>query len=349
MLPEALETERLAGPTLRDIAEQLGVSTATVSLAMRSSRRISQNTQKRVKAALAESGYVYRRGAASLRTSKTHTVGVILNNVSDPFFSALLAALEAALAKTGRTAFLCNTDESPEREAEFLKKMSEYNADGLIVSPAIGSTAERFSGSSPAHPPVVFISRTFFDSSFDYVVNDDREAARLATEHLLRRGHTRIALAGGMPGVSGFDERLAGYRETLEGMAVPFDESLVLPCVPTRREGFNAARRIAKLSARPTAAACYNDSVALGLFYGLIEEGLYPGRNFALVGNEDIEEVCLVRPQITVTRVPRDEMGRQAAAALVRRIENPDAPPQRIVLKTELVIRDTCCTYSPAT
>ena len=131
-------------PTLRDIAEQLGVSTATVSLAMRGHTRISEKTRNRVNAALKESGYVYRRGAASLRTSTTHTVGVILNNVSDPFFSALLASLEDALAKTGRTVFLCNTDESLERQDNFIQKMSEYNADGIVVSPAIGSMLTHF-------------------------------------------------------------------------------------------------------------------------------------------------------------------------------------------------------------
>ena len=131
-------------PTLRHIAEQLGVSTATVSLAMRDNERISQSTRDRVKAALVEFGYVYGRSAASLRTSKTHTVGVILNNVSDPFFSSLLASLEDALASAGRTVFLCNTSESCERQTDFIRKMAEYNADGIIVTPAIGSTPERF-------------------------------------------------------------------------------------------------------------------------------------------------------------------------------------------------------------
>ena len=329
-------------PTLRHIAEQLGVSTATVSLAMRDNERISQSTRDRVKAALAEHGYVYARSAASLRTSKTHTVGVILNNVSDPFFSALLASLEDALAKTGRTVFLCNTNESRERQADFIRTMAEYNADGIIVSPAIGSTVEDFSPQNVPVPPLVFVSRAMFDSAFDHVVNDDHESGRLATERLLTLGHRRIAMVGGDPSTSPFVERLRGHRAALERARVAYDASLVWTSVPIRSEGFRAARWITGLEPRPTAAICYNDSIALGLFHGLARAGLHSGKNFALIGHEDVEEASLVSPSLSVTKVSHDEMGGQAATALLERIDNPGAPPRRIVLKSELIVRETC-------
>ena len=335
-------------PTLRHIAEQLGVSTATVSLAMRDNERISQGTRDRVKAALVEHGYIYARSAASLRTSKTHTVGVILNNVSDPFFSALLASLEGALAKTGRTVFLCNTNESCVRQADFIRTMAEYNADGIIVSPAIGSTEEDFSPQHVPVPPLVFVSRAMFDSTFDHVVNADHEAGRLATERLLSLGHRRIAVVGGDSGASPFGERMRGHRTALERAQVAFDASLVWTSVPIRIEGFRAARWIAGLESQPTAAICYNDSIALGLFHGLMREGLYPGKNFALIGHEDVEEASFVSPSLSVTKVSGDEMGRQAATALLERIDNPGAPPRRIVLKTELIVRETCGTVPPA-
>ena len=344
---EVHEPTRMATPTLRDIAEQLGVSTATVSLAMRGHKRISENTRNRVNAALEESGYVYRRGAASLRTSTTHTVGVILNNVSDPFFSALLASLEDALARTGRTVFLCNTDESLERQDNFIQKMSEYNADGIVVSPAIGSMLTHFTPKRFPVPPLVFVSRSLLDSEFDHVINDDYQAARCATERLVSLGHRRIAVVGGHPSITCFGERLRGHRAALERASIAFDESLVKSLVPNRLEGFRAARWVCELEPRPTAAICYNDSVALGLFQGLAREGVLPGRNFALIGNEDIEEANLVHPRMSATRVSRDEMGRQAAAILVERIENPDAPPKRIVLETRLVVRETCGVAPP--
>lgn len=329
-------------PTLRTIADKLGVSTATVSLAMRDSRKISTGTRERVKAALVEEGYVYQRSAAGLRTSRTDTVGVIVNNVSDPFFSTLLASLEDALAKTGRTVFLCNSAESVGRQTDFLRKMSEYSADGVIMSPAIGSTAEDILALRQAMPPLVFVSRTMFDLPFDHVVNDDHETSVLAVERLASLGHRRIVFVGGDPSVTACRERIRGYRAGLETASLEFDESLVRSSIPTRLAGFEAARWIAGLQPRPTAAIGYNDAATLGLSAGLQREGLVPGRSFALIGHEDVEEASLSNPPLTVTTVSRDEMGRQAAAVLVERIENPDAPPRRIVLKTELIVRESC-------
>ena len=332
----------MARPTLRTVADKLGVSTATVSLAMRDSKKISSNMRVRVKAALAEAGYVYQRGAAGLRTSKTHTIGVIVNNVSDPFFSTLLASLEDALARAGRTVFLCNTDESVARQTDFIQKMAEYSADGIIVSPAIHSTAEDFRPRGGAMPPLVFVSRTMFDLDFDHVVNDDFEATLLPMNHLLGMGHRRIAFVGGDPSVSAYRERVRGYRAALERASVEFDPVLVRPSVPIRLAGFQAARWIAELAEGPTAAIGYNDAVALGLSAGLQRAGLFPGRNFSLVGHEDVEEASLANPPLSVTTVSRDEMGRRAASTLIERTEHPDAPPRRIVLKTELIVRESC-------
>ena len=321
------ERSDLPRPTLRTIADKLGVSTATVSLAMRDSAKISPDTRQRVKAALADSGYVYQRSAAGLRTSRTHTVGVIVNNVSDPFFSTLLASIERELAKAGRTVFLCNTDESVPRQTEFIRRMSEYNADGIIVSPAMGSTPEDFITTLAAVPPLIFVSRAITELCFDYVINGDHAASKLAMHHLIELGHRRIALVGGDPSVTPFRERMRGYRESLHQAGIEFDSALILSTVPNRLAGFEAARWISQLDPRPSAAVCYNDAVALGLMAGLQRMGLHPGKDFALVGHEDVEESSMVNPGLTVTAVSRDEMGRQAAAALMARIENPDRPP----------------------
>ncbi|MXX23391.1 MAG: LacI family transcriptional regulator [Rhodospirillales bacterium] len=328
--------------TLRDVAEHVGVSAATVSLAMRGNGRISAATRERVLAAITELGYVYQRSAASLRTSMTQTVGVILNNVSDPFFSSLLTSLADALAASGQTAFLCHTNEVISRQTDFVRKMAEYSADGLIVCPAVGTTTAHFRLGQDGIPPTVFVSRAVFELGFDYVINDDREAARMATNRLLRQGHRRIALVGGDTRVSCFVERFSGYRESLDCASVGFDPALVRSSDPTRKAGFDAARWIASLSPRPTAAICYNDSLALGLMAGLQRDGLYPGRNFALIGSEDVEETGMTNPSLSVTAVDRDEMGRRAAAALIERIDHPEAPQQRIVLRPELIIRETC-------
>ena len=334
--------------TLRHVADRLGVSTATVSLAMRGNQRISPATRERVETALEEMGYVYQRSAASLRTSMTDTVGVILNNISDPFFSTLLASLEEALAEFGRTVFLCHTNEAISRQDQFIGKMAEYSADGLIVCPAIGSTPADFQARRGVLPPTVFVSRTIAELGYDHVINADREAARLSTNRLLSLGHRRIALVSGDPRVSCCRDQLSGYRQSLEQFAVDFDSTLVLPSLSNRKAGFDAARWIAEVSPRPTAAVCYSDSLALGLFAGLQNEGIEPGKNFALIGNEGLEEAGMTNPPLSVTAVDRDAMGRCAAKVLVERIRNPSAPSQRIVLPPKLIIRETCSVRIPA-
>ena len=193
---------------LYHIAEQLGVSTSTVSLSMRDSPRIPCATRARVKAALSAAGYVYHRRAAALRTSNTFTVGVIVDDLSDPFVRALLGSLEGALAEAGRTVFLCHSDESVPRQTEFVRKMREYDADGIVVRPAIESTPEDFTACGHPFPPLVFVSRAFPALPFDSVVSDEGEAASLAVRHLIDLDHRRIALLGPERGVGASEERI---------------------------------------------------------------------------------------------------------------------------------------------
>ena len=333
---------RPARPTLKDVADRLGLSVSTVSLAMRGHERISEKTRKRVEEALSQFGYVYQRSGAILRTSKIDAVGVILNNVSDPFYSTLLASMEKALSETGRISFLCNSNDSLFHQAAFIRKMSEHNADGIIVSPAIDSTPEHFKPAMVELPPIVFVSRTIPELGFDHVVSDDYESSRLAMNRLLALGHRKIAFVGGLPGISCFRHMLRGYKDALDDASIPFDVSMVRPCVPNRTEGTNAARWISSLEPRPTAAVAYNDLVGIGLFSGLPREGLFPGKNFALISHDDVEESSYATLPLSATVVSRDEMGKRAVAALVRRIENPSAPPQHTVLNTKLNIRGTC-------
>lgn len=281
-------------------------------------------------------------------TAGTDTVGVLFNRVSDPFAGAMLTSMENELATTGRSVVVCNVNESLSRQADFLRKMARYRADGMIVCPAIGSTPANFVPGNLPLPPMVFVSRAIGGLRFDHVLTDDFEAARRATVHLLRLGHRRIAFVGGIPGTSCFGERMRGYRSALDGASVAFDPPLVRPGRPGIEEGFRAARRILELVPPPTAALCHDAATALGLSPGLERNGLLVGEHFALVSNEDVADAALTTPPLTATRVSTDELGRRAAAAVVERIENPHAPPRRIVLEPELVIRGSCGAAMPS-
>ena len=324
---------------LYHISEQLGVSTSTVSLAMRDSPRIPCATRARVKAALSATGYVYHRRAAALRTSKTCTVGVIVDDLSDPFVRILLASLEGALAAAGRTVFLCHSAESVPRQSEFIRTMSEYDADGVIVRPAIGSTPEDFTACAHPVPPLVFVSRAFPDLPFDCVVADEGEAASLAVRHLIDLDHRRIALLGPERGVGASEQWLGGYRQALQDASVECDETLVRFTHATRTAGYSAGGWIAGLDPRPSAVICSSTAVALGLSSALPREGLGPGRDIALVAHEDVEEAGLVVPRLTVTGPSPLDMGAQAVSVLRERMEGSGAPPRRVVLTPQLVVR----------
>ena len=256
-------------PTLSQIAKQLGLSTATVSLAMKENSRISEQTRARVKEALRESGYVYQRSAAGLRKSKTDTVGIVLNNVSDPSFSELLGSIESKLAQEGKTVFLCNTDEKVERQSEFIRKMSEYNADGIVLVPAMGTQAAELEDMKKFSPPIVCVTREIIGYPIDSVVADEILGGYMSAKHLLNLGHRRIALVGGTVNISPFVRRIKGMRQAFDEARQEFDPALVFECRPIRSQGYEAAARILDVEDPPTAAIGYNAIVTLGLKAGL--------------------------------------------------------------------------------
>jgi LacI family transcriptional regulator len=215
--------------TLRHLADHLGLSTATVSLAMRNKPRVSKETRQRVLEGMRELGYVYNRGAASLRSEITGAVGVAINDITDPYFAQLLIAIQSELHSKGRMVFLCHSTESPKLQDDFVDALREYNADGLIVCPALGTEAASLRRLLDWHMPTVMVTRSLPDTDFSFVGSNDERGMELATEHLIRLGHRRIALLGGSTAISTGRERLAGYVRAHEKHALPVDRSLIVP------------------------------------------------------------------------------------------------------------------------
>ncbi len=328
-------------PTLSEIAKKLGVSTATVSLAMKENSRISDKMRAKVLEEMRRSGYVYQRSAAGLRKAKTDTVGIILNNATDPFFSLILASIEAALAKEGMTTFLCNSNENVERQTEFIRKMSEYNADGIILVPAIGTRAEDLEVVRAISPPTIYFSRIVEGFPLDSVVHDERQAGYIAAKHLLSLGHKRIAAVGGRSVISGFQERVAGIRAACIEAAIEFDPALVFECRPVRAAGFEAASELLALQDTPTAAIGYNAIVTLGLKAGLQRLGVRIGKDFSLIGNENPDELFLTDPPLATTGFSMRDMGKAAVDVLFERIQDPTKPVRDNVIRSELILRES--------
>jgi LacI family transcriptional regulator len=328
--------------TQRDLARHAGVSTATVSLVLRKSPLVAEETRLRVLRSVAALGYIYNRGAASLRTQQTHTVGLAINELTNPYFAELTAAIERAFSKLGRTVFLSNSSESPARQKRFVETMREYNADGLIICPAEGTDAVWLQRLA-AVVPCVLISRRVAGADVDYAGNDHRLGTRLATEHLLALGHRRIAMLGGTERTSTGAERHQGYRDALAAYGVAADPALVRQGAPTRGDGVRWIQELlsAGQASAPTAAVCFNDVVAFGVMLGLRQIGREPGRDFAVFGCDDIAEAALWRPALSTVAIRSTAIGDAAAALLLDRIAEVDRPTREVILKPELVLRET--------
>lgn len=330
--------------TVSDVAAGCGVSRATVSLVLRGSPLVHPDTRARVQAEIARQGYVYHRGAASLRRRASNAVALVLNDLSNPFFAEFAGGVDAALAEAGYVMLLGSTGESPERQHAVLASLMEHDPAALILSPAEHSDPTRLHRLLGERLPVLVFNRALGDGApggdgWDFLALDNRVGARLATAHLLARGHRAIAFFGGHRDSSSCRERLAGYREALDEAGVAADPHWLVECAPTRLE---AARQTGALFARdpaPTAAVCYNDAVALGLASGLAARGRQVGRDFALVGFDDIPEAAVSTPPLTTVSVEPRQRGIDAARLVLSRLRGGTDAPRTTVAPVRLVVR----------
>jgi LacI family transcriptional regulator len=328
--------------TLSDIAGILGISKATVSLAINNDPRVADGTRRKILNKAEELGYIYNRGAAGLSTGQSHTVGLAIHNLTNPYFAEACAECEAILSLNNKMAFLCNTNESLEHQTRFIKTLAEHRADGLILSPADGTSLQCLQPIFAMRLPTVLFARNIEGAKLDFVGNDGVLALKMATNHLISLGHKRIAMVGGNQQTSVARNRRAGFVEAMAEYGLPVGESQLIDCPISPRGGEETIAAILASRHPPTALVCFSDLIALGVISGLRRRGLTPGRDIAVVGCDDIEEADRGYVQLTTVKIRKREIGRKAAELLIRRINNPQAPLRHIHLKSELIIRKSC-------
>jgi LacI family transcriptional regulator, galactose operon repressor len=312
--------------TLKEIAQHAGVSPATVSLVLRDSPLVAKPTRKRIQASIDTLGYVYDRSAANLRTRSTQTIGLIVCEITNPFYAELTAGIDGALDRAGWVAFLANTAESPARQDRFIERMRDVD------------TIERLHRYGL---PVVQMLRRVGKREADFVGPDFRLGMTLATEHLIRLGHKRIAYVGGGRRTSPVRDRGVGYRETMTRYGLPVGP--IVSCLPTREAGAAAVGTLLRGKASdPTAVICYNDVCAFGFLLGLTDKGLKAGSDCAVVGFDDIEEAAYCRPALTTVAIGPRQLGEESASLLLRRIKAPNGAAENVILPPRLIIRSSC-------
>lgn len=331
-------------PTLRDIAARADVSVATASLVLRDSPLVAAKTRARVQAAAQALGYVYDRGAAALRTGRTHIVGLAINDLANPYFARLTAAVEQALDRLGWSVFLCDTRETPDVLVRFGERLREYGAEGLIVCPPEGATAATIAAATVGVLPCIQVSREVRGARADHAGCDHRRGTADAVAHLIGLGHRRIALIGAGRRTSTAAARRAGYLAALRRAGIAPDPNLITDGPDTRAHGAAAVHALLRQPNPPTAVMAFNDTVAFGVMLGLRQLGLDAGADLAVVGCDDVDEAALWTPPLTTLAIDAPGMGAAAASLFLARLADPEAPPRRMMLLSKLVVRRSCGT-----
>ncbi|KQT45261.1 transcriptional regulator [Aureimonas sp. Leaf454] len=327
---------------LSTIAEALGLSTATVSLALRDSPLVAEVTRERIKEQARTSGYIYNRRAASLRTSRSGIVGVCVHDIMNPFFGEILKSIEDELDRHRQTFVLCNHYDDLNKQRSFVDTMLQLGADGLIMSPAIGTPASDIRLAEDNDLPVTLIARTVEGSGVASFRGDDAYGMSLAVRHLLSLGHREIAMVGGTEMTSTGRDRAAGYRRAMLEAGIEPRPEWRIAGPRTRHSGFDAARDFLALPERPTAVACFSDLVALGFMYGLSRAALRPGIDVAVTGYDDIDEAVIAMPPLTTVANGQSEVGRRAADSLLKRLAGAPAEGTVELITPQLKIRQSC-------
>jgi LacI family transcriptional regulator len=328
--------------TIRDIAARAGVSHSTVSLVLHGAGRISSATRARVEQAMRELGYRYNRSAANLRRNVAQAIGLVVNDIANPFFAELTAAVQAAAASAGHMVFLVDSQEDPARQDTLLDSLVEHAIAGILLSPATGTATRALDRIAAWNVPCVLTVRRLLDGRFDFVGPDDVSAARLATQHLLELGHRRIAFLGARAANPARRDRLAGYQAALAEAALAVDPALLAESTPDPGASHGELDRLLALQPRPGAILCHNDFMALTAMRGLRAHGLEPGRDIAFVSIDDTPQAALFHPPLTSVSLYPREIGHSAAAALLQRIAEPERPVAETLIAPRLTVRESC-------
>jgi LacI family fructose operon transcriptional repressor len=317
-----------------DVAEHAGLSVASVSRVLAGLPGVSEATRRRVMASVDALGYRPNLAARRLRSQRTDTLGLIVSDIRNPYFTDVSRAVEDVAYAHGMRVMLCNADEDPEKERFYLDMMRDENVAGVILSPTLSLLARYRQSDFPF--PVVLVDRCESDTHADAVVLDNVDAAQRLVRHLIDTGCRRIAFFYGAASATG-RQRLQGYQDALAKVGLtPIAQALK----PTTDEAFAAMRRfLQEGGALPDAVVASSGLILLGLVQALREAGLRFPDDVALAGFDDMPWTRVVTPAITVMAQPTYDIGRSAIERLLARIAQPERVVHRIVLRGELRVR----------
>jgi DNA-binding LacI/PurR family transcriptional regulator len=324
--------------TLKDVAQDAGVSVATVSRVLNDHEYVSDKTRHKVLTAVEKLGYRPSQLAVGLRTGKTRIFGLIISDIGNPYFASVVRGIEDVAYANGYSLILCNSDEDPEKEELYINVFLDSAVSGAIIACA---REDSMCGKSllDADIPIVALDRRLMNFDVDTVVTNNIKGAYDAVVHLIEHGHKRIGYIGGPLHTTTGKERWEGYKKALMENGYELIPDLVKVGNFKQRSGQETARELLEEDDRPTALFTANNLMTLGALNAIHEKGLRIPEEIAIVGFDDLPWAQSLDPPLTAVEQPAYELGRIAADLLIKRIIDPDRPISRVTLDTNLIVR----------
>ena len=329
--------------TIRDVAERAGVSVATVSHVINGTRHVAPETAERVQRAMEELDYHPNAVARSLRTRKTQVIGVVVSDITNPFFATLVRGAEDAALEAGYSIVVCNSDETIEKENRYVQVLRRRRVDGMLLAPVGGGENPAIQKLARQNVPFVCVDRRAAGVEADAVLSDNVGGAYTATRHLIERGHERIGIVLGIPGATTTEERYLGYRRALEEAGIPVFEGLVAYGGYRVEGGREATAKLLAVDPPPTAIFSTNNLMTVGVLQELFHRKVVIPQEMAVVGFDDLEWAELVQPPLTAVVQEPYEIGRQAVRLVLAQLDKQDRRKEarEIRIPVKLRIRGT--------
>jgi len=327
-------------PNLVDIARRAGVAPITVSRVINNSGYVSQATRERVEAAVKELGYVPNTIARGLRSKRTHTLALIITDITNPYFTSMARGVEDIAGASNYTVIYCNTDESEAKEDRYANMLAQRRVDGVLLVPSCGNakTIKFFQANDIS---VVVLDRRISGVHTDIVYSDSVNGAKRLVKLLIGLGHQRIAMITGPKDVSTSTDRVIGYQQALTEAGLNGNE-LIYYGAFNEQSGYELTTQAMKQSPKPTAIFGGNNFIAMGVIKALRDLNVEVPSDISVVGFDDIPESMFMKPFLTVAQQRAYEMGKLAAELLLKRIsgELPQGQ-QELILPIEIVVRES--------
>jgi len=325
--------------TIRDVAKLAEVAPITVSRVINNSDYVSQATRTRVETAVNELGYIPNTLGLSLRSKQTMTLAVVITDITNPFWTTVTRGIEDIAQANGYSTILCNTDESDDKQEQYLQMLLQRRVDGILLVPT-SSSPEPIKLVKKQNIPIVLMDRHVSGVDVDIVRSDSEEGAYLITEHLLSLGHQRIVMLSGPQNISTSIDRVAGYRHALHDAGLPETAEEVIWGEYTQESGYKMAEEMLTRLPDTTALVTANNFIAIGAMKLLNEKDIRVPEDIALVTLDDIPSTFTISPFFTVAMQTALEIGKQATQLLLNRVKGTtNLPCQEIILPVEMIVR----------